>query len=174
MRFPKNKCFTRLLSLLLSLLLILGGLSLTACSEILTDALDLAVDLMEEEIVLPTEGSPIDEDGWYTDKEHVALYLWTYHRLPDNFMTKAQARNLGWESGSLEKYAPGCAIGGDRFGNYEGQLPEKKGRTWYECDTGYKGKKRGATRLLFSSDGLYYYTDDHYNTFTQMYPEGSK
>ena len=52
--------------------------------------------------------------------------------------------------------------------------PEKKGRQWYECDTGYKGKKRGPTRLLYSSDGLYYYTDDHYNTFRQMYPEDAR
>ena len=169
MRFPKNKCFTRLSALLLSLLLILGGLSLSACSDVLADALDLAVDLMEEEIVLPTEGSPIDEDGWYTDKEHVALYLWTYHRLPDNFMTKAQARNLGWESGSVEKYAPGCAIGGDRFGNYEGRLP--KGKSYIECDIGTVGQSsRGACRIVYATDfSAIYYTDDHYESFTLLY-----
>ena len=119
MKFLKNKSLTRLSALFLSFLLILGGLSLASCSDTLADALDLAVGLMEAEANLPTEDAPIDEDGWYTDKDDVALYLWTYHRLPDNFMTKSQAKNLGWESGSVEKYAPGCAIGGDRFGNYE-------------------------------------------------------
>ena len=169
MRFPKNKPFTRLSALLLAALLLLGGLSLTACSEVITDALDLAVDLMEEEIVLPTEGSPIDEDGWYTDKEHVALYLWTYHCLPENFLTKSQARSLGWESGSVEKYAPGCAIGGDRFGNYEGRLP--KGKSYIECDIGTVGKSsRGACRIVYATDfSAIYYTDDHYESFTLLY-----
>ena len=115
-------------------------------------------------------------DGPITDPQEIVNYLDQYGQLPDNFITKKQAKALGWDSSYnyVGDVAPGKSIGGDRFGNYEGQLPEKKGRTWYECDTGYKGKKRGATRLLFSSDGLYYYTDDHYNTFTQMYPEGSK
>ena len=100
-------------------------------------------------------------------------YLDAYGRLPDNFITKREAKELGWDSyyNYVGDVAPGKSIGGDKFGNYEGQLPKAKGRTWYECDTGYRGKKRGATRLLFSSDGLYFYTDDHYNTFTQMYPE---
>ena len=71
----------------------------------------------------------------------------------------------------MGEVAPGKSIGGDRFGNYEGQLPDRKGRKWFECDANYKGKKRGAQRVLFSNDGLYYYTDDHYQTFTEMFPE---
>ena len=123
--------------------------------------------------------APKGETQWsypITDPQQIVNYLDQYGHLPDNFITKKQAQALGWDSRSnyVGDVAPGKSIGGDRFGNYEGQLPEKKGRTWYECDTGYKGKKRGATRLLYSSDGLYYYTDDHYNTFTQMFPEGSK
>ena len=157
MRFLKNKPITRLSALLLSLLLILGGLSLSACADTLSDALDIAAGLLEEEAYYPTEDAPIDEDGWYTDKEDVALYLWTYHRLPDNFMTKSQAKNLGWESGSLEKYAPGCAIGGDRFGNYEGRLPKGK-------------SSRGACRIVYATDfSAIYYTDDHYESFTLLY-----
>ena len=109
----------------------------------------------------------------YSDKDHVAYYLHTYGELPPNYITKKQAEALGWTGGSLEPYAPGKSLGGTYFGNYEGKLPKAKGRTWYECDTGYKGKKRGATRLLYSSDGLYYYTSDHYQTFTQMFPEDS-
>ena len=169
MKFLKNKSLTRLSALFLSFLLILGGLSLASCSDTLADALDLAVGLMEAEANLPTEDAPIDEDGWYTDKDDVALYLWTYHRLPDNFMTKSQAKNLGWESGSVEKYAPGCAIGGDRFGNYEGRLP--KGKSYIECDIGTVGKSsRGACRIVYAMDfSAIYYTDDHYESFTLLY-----
>ena len=169
MKFLKNKSLTRLSALFLSFLLILGGLSMASCSDTLADALDLAVDMMEEEANLPTEDAPIDEDGWYTDKDDVALYLWTYHRLPDNFMTKSQAKNLGWESGSVEKYAPGCAIGGDRFGNYEGLLP--KGKSYIECDIGTVGKSsRGACRIVYATDfSAIYYTDDHYESFTLLY-----
>ena len=96
--------------------------------------------------------------------------------LPENFITKNEAKDLGWDSryNYVGEVAPGKSIGGDRFGNYEGLLPKKKGRKWYECDANYGGRKRGPERVVFSSDGLYYYTDDHYNTFTQMYPEGSK
>lgn len=169
MKFLKNKSLTRLSALFLSFLLILGGLSLASCSDTLADALDLAVGLMEAEANLPTEDAPIDEDGWYTDKDDVALYLWTYHHLPDNFMTKSQAKNLGWESGSVEKYAPGCAIGGDRFGNYEGLLP--KGKSYIECDIGTVGKSsRGACRIVYATDfSAIYYTDDHYESFTLLY-----
>lgn len=67
----------------------------------------------------PTESS-IAEDGSYTTKEDVALYIHTYGKLPQNFITKKQARELGWGGGSLEPYAPGMCIGGDRFGNYRG------------------------------------------------------
>ena len=109
-----------------------------------------------------------------TDPQEIVNYLAAYGHLPDNFITKNEAKALGWDSSwnYVGDVAPGKSIGGDRFGNYEGQLPSARGRTWYECDTNYKGRKRGVTRLLYSSDGLYFYTDDHYNTFTQMYPEG--
>lgn len=108
-----------------------------------------------------------------TEPQRIVNYLNKFGRLPDNFITKKEARALGWDSAYnyVGDMAPGKSIGGDRFGNYEGQLPKAKGRVWYECDTGYAGKRRGACRLLFSSDGLYYYTSDHYNTFTQMFPE---
>ena len=114
----------------------------------------------------------IDPDGVYTSKEDVALYLYLYGELPDNFMTKSEARKLGWEGGSLEPFAPGMCIGGDRFGNYEGLLPEANGRTYKECDidTLYSDS-RGAKRIVFSNDGLIYYTEDHYESFELIYPE---
>ncbi len=114
----------------------------------------------------------LDERGSYTSREDVALYLHTYGRLPDNFITKTQARDLGWPGGDLRPYAPGKAIGGDRFGNFEGLLPNKKGRTYYECDIDTMGKSsRGAKRLVYSNDGLIYYTDDHYESFIRLYGE---
>lgn len=119
----------------------------------------------------PSEAK-IDEDGTYTSKDDVALYIHTYGHLPKNFVTKSEARAKGWEGGSLEDYFPGCSIGGDKFGNREGVLPKKNGRTYTECDIDTKGKKsRGAKRIVFSNDGLIYYTDDHYETFTLLYGE---
>lgn len=114
----------------------------------------------------------VDEDGWYYSKEEVALYIYTYGRLPDNFVSKNEAEKAGWSGGSLEKYLPGRAIGGSRFGNYEGLLPKAKGRTWTECDINTNGKSsRGAERIVFSNDGLIYYTSDHYESFELLYGE---
>jgi len=118
----------------------------------------------------PGQSAEIDEDGWYYDKTNVALYIHTYGHLPGNYITKKEAEDLGWSGGSIEKYAKGKAIGGDYFGNYEGQLPKKNGRKYYECDIDTKGaKSRGAKRIIFSNDGLIYFTDDHYETFTKLY-----
>lgn len=112
----------------------------------------------------------IAEDGSYTSKEDVALYLETYDKLPGNFITKKEAQALGWEGGSLEPYAPGKCIGGDKFGNYEGLLPKEDGRTYKECDIDTLGaKSRGAKRIVYSNDGLIYYTEDHYATFELLY-----
>ena len=70
-----------------------------------------------------------DPNGTYTSKNDVALYIYLYHRLPNNFVTKRQAENLyGWDGGSLSTY--GMCIGGDRFYNNEGLLPG--GYTYYE------------------------------------------
>ena len=114
----------------------------------------------------------IDEFGWYYSKEDVSLYIYTYGHLPENFITKDEARDMGWEGGSVETYAPGYAIGGDTFGNREGLLPKEKGRIYYECDIDTNGASgRGAKRIVFSNDGLIYYTDDHYESFTLLYGE---
>lgn len=121
----------------------------------------------------PESTLKVTEDGWYNTKDEVALYLHQYNRLPDNYVTKNQAQKKGWSGGSVEKYTgEGTAIGGNRFGNYEGLLPEKKGRTYTECDINTVGKsKRGAERIIFSNDGLVYYTADHYQSFELLYGE---
>ena len=114
----------------------------------------------------------IDENGTYTTKEDVALYIHTYGKLPSNFITKKEAEALGWTGGSLDRYAPGKCIGGTYFGNYEGLLPTKPGRTYTECDIDTLGaRSRGAKRIVFSNDGLIYYTEDHYETFELLYGE---
>lgn len=118
------------------------------------------------------DGAALDESGSYTSKEDVALYIYTYGKLPENFITKKEAKKLGWDGGSLEPYALGMAIGGDRFGNYEGLLPEEDGVTYTECDIDTVGaKSRGAKRIVFSNTGNIYYTEDHYETFEQLYGE---
>ena len=127
--------------------------------------------LVEEPENAPETEAAIDPLGSYTSKEEVALYIHLYGELPMNFMTKKHAKALGWEGGSLEPVAPGMSIGGDKFGNREGLLPDAKGRTWYECDVNYSGGFRGGERIVFSNDGLIYYTDDHYESFELLYGE---
>ena len=131
---------------------------------VVTSAVDEQTVSGESEAALP------DRDGSYTAKEDVALYIHTYGCLPANFMTKDEARKLGWEGGGLEAYAPGMCIGGDYFGNYEGMLPED--RDYTECDIDTLGRdSRGAKRIVFSDDGLIYYTEDHYESFELLYGE---
>jgi len=106
----------------------------------------------------------------YSDKDHVAAYLHEFEELPPNYITKQEAQKLGWENrlGNLWDVAPGKSIGGDRFGNYEGQLPTAKGRKYFECDIDFDGSYRNAKRIIFSSDGLIFYTEDHYTTFEEI------
>lgn len=126
----------------------------------------------ETPVIEAEETAAISEDGVYDSKEDVALYIHTYGHLPSNYMTKKEAQELGWEGGSLEEYAPGMCIGGNYFGNYEGLLPEAEGREYTECDIDTLGaSKRGARRIVFSNDGLIYYTEDHYESFELLYGE---
>ncbi|GAB6108124.1 ribonuclease domain-containing protein [Fusibacter bizertensis] len=113
----------------------------------------------------------IDESSYYYKVNDVALYLHTFGHLPPNYITKDEAKEMGWvsEKGNLWDVADGRVIGGDYFGNYEGNLPEASGRKYYECDVNYGGGYRDANRIVFSNDGLIYYTDDHYKTFKKLY-----
>ena len=133
-----------------------------------TDTLDDPTEDITEEVT----DAALAPDGAYTTKEDVALYLYTYGELPSNFMTKKEAKALGWPGGGLDDYAYGMCIGGDRFGNYEELLPDADGRTWTECDIDtLHANSRGAKRIVFSNDGLIYYTDDHYESFELLYGE---
>lgn len=185
----------KLLCILLSIFMILGtSLIFTGCDEeFISDIADGIADDGNIDTQYPyassssdvtadsqytasyngdTDTTGIDKDGSYSSKEDVSLYIYTYGELPDNFITKKEAQALGWSGGSLEKYAPGKSIGGDRFGNYEKALPVKSGRTYTECDIDTVGaSSRGAKRIVFSNDGLIYYTGDHYSTFELLYGE---
>lgn len=123
-----------------------------------------------ETLVVYVADYPVEEDGWYSTMEEVAVYLTLYEKLPGNFISKYDAEELGWDNrkGNLDKVAPGCSIGGNRFGNYEGLLPEAKGRKYTECDINYDGGYRNGERIVFSNDGLIFYTSDHYQTFTPV------
>ena len=184
----------KILALLLALVLFACGaapLKETNPSESWAETTAPAQELpeaTEPEETLPIETEPIetepvetepeeteahlDPDGWYYSAEDVALYLVTYGELPSNFITKNEARDLGWEGGSVQRYLEGAAIGGDKFGNREGILPKADGRQYYECDIDTDGaSSRGAKRIVFSNDGLIYYTEDHYESFILLYGE---
>ncbi len=182
----------KIVALLLALVLTFGLFACTAIPletepletlPVLTDPVEtqpaetepLETESVETE---PVETEPpetealLDPDGWYYSAEDVALYLITYGELPCNFITKSEARELGWEGGSVQKYKEGAAIGGDKFGNREGLLPKASGRQYYECDIDTDGaNSRGAKRIVFSNDGLIYYTEDHYESFILLYGE---
>ena len=112
----------------------------------------------------------VEPDQAYTDKDHVAAYIHIYRKLPPNYITKAEARSLGWkDKGTLDQVAPGKSIGGDRFSNYEKILPVVPGRRWKECDIDYVRGNRNAKRICFSNDGLIYYTSSHYQDFEKIY-----
>ena len=119
----------------------------------------------------PDITAEVEKDGQYTDKEHVATYIHEYGHLPSNFITKKEAERAGWDSkaGNLQEIAPGMSIGGSHFGNYDGDLPDKEGRSYKECDIDYDGGHRGAKRIIYSNDGLIFYTSDHYKNFEQLY-----
>lgn len=117
----------------------------------------------------PKEGVVYGEA--YNTKDEVAAYLHQFGELPPNYITKNKAKDKGWDSskGNLWDVAYGMSIGGDKFGNYEKLLPTAKGRQYYECDIDYEGGYRGAYRIIYSNDGLIYYTEDHYETFELLY-----
>lgn len=149
------KLTKKILALLLTLVLSLG--MFTACAP--TDSASSG------------DGQPaIAEDGSYTSKDEVALYIHTYGHLPKNYITKDEAYDLGWKSeGTLDEVAPGMSIGGDYYGNYEGVLPDEPGREYHECDIDYESGNRNGKRIVYSNDGNIYYTEDHYNSFEHLY-----
>lgn len=110
---------------------------------------------------LPKEGE------YYYDVKNVVLYLTLYGELPYNYITKKEAKNKGWTGGSVEDYLKDAAIGGDYYGNFEGVLP--KNQKYHECDIDTHGyKNRGSRRLIYSDNGKFYYSKDHYSSFVEI------
>lgn len=137
-----------------------------------TDSLVNISEMESIEVAIDaTELFAVKEDGNYISKDDVALYIHEYGKLPSNYITKQQAEEQGWNSkeGNLDMMLPGMSIGGGHFGNYEGKLPEAQGRKYFECDIDYTGGYRNAKRIVYSNDGLIFYTEDHYNNFEQLY-----
>ena len=163
---------TAVAALLLAVLLILAGCS-TAGNAIATGQAAENTDPAQATAVSPEEPA-----GPIIEPQAIADYIFEHGELPDNFIMKKEAQALGWDS-KADKYsgrkyvsdvAPGKSIGGDWFGNYEEQLPKAKGRTFHECDCNYTGGNRGVERIVYSNDGHVWYTNDHYETFTELFP----
>ncbi len=166
--------FTRLTGALLALLLVFSVLSGCggAAPDVPSSTAAPAADAVSPGESDKSSPAALDEGGEYTSAEDVALYLHLYAHLPQNFITKKDARALGWNGGGLDDYADGKCIGGDRFGNYEGLLPDAPGREYHECDIDtLHAASRGAKRIVYSNDGLIYYTEDHYESFILLYGE---
>ena len=134
-----------------------------------------AEEVLEDNLVAMTDDCEVEYGLSYSAPDEVALYIHVFQQLPVNYLTKSEAQDLGWISskGNLWDVTDHRSIGGDRFGNREGLLPKAKGRQWYECDVNYDPDddhgRRGGERVLFSNDGLVYYTDDHYASYTMLY-----
>lgn len=175
MKLKKNlRTILGIIILILAVVAALNGKNIFAGNNIETtqsDNFGEIADITQTTTEPATTGPRIAEDGEYTTKEDVAEYLYLYKHLPSNFITKDDAKKLGWVSyeGNLWEVAPGKSIGGDYFGNMEGLLPKKSGREYYECDIDFEGGSRNAKRIVYSNDGLIFYTDDHYESFEQLY-----
>ena len=97
-------------------------------------------------------------------------YLRNYGKLPNCYITKENAQELGYKSylGNLSKVAPGRMLFKGIYQNRNRHLPTTPTRTWYEADINYKSGFRGTARILFSNDGLIFVTYDHYCTFIEI------
>ena len=181
-KIKANKVFLSLLSLTLLISFLLG---LATCNKEIINTREQLEVYSEEVQDAPQELSQDffeNEEGRQTDKtvkygesynsvDELASYLHKFGELPPNYLTKDEAKDLGWiaPEGNLNEVAPGMSIGGDKFGNREGLLPIKKGRQYYECDVDYESGWRNAKRIVYSNDGLIFFTDDHYASFKQLY-----
>lgn len=137
------------------------------------DVSDDTAEQLEEQKNFYEISSPEKEESlWDTSLKTVSDYIHTYQKLPPVYITKKEAYELGWLGGNLSEISCAKSIGGDYFGNYQGILPQKDGRSYWECDIDTLGKdSRGTKRIVFSNDGLMYYTEDHYESFTLLYSE---
>lgn len=106
-----------------------------------------------------------------TQAEKVISYVKSHGDLPNYYISKAQAKKIGWDpqEENLCDILPGKAIGGDQFSNREGKLPQKEGRQYFEADLNYGCGSRSADRMIYSNDGLVYITTDQYRSFEKKH-----
>lgn len=156
---------------LLAAMLMIFTIVLVGCGNVSYDSSSIASQPPSTEAAKAQQESQAP----LTSFRDVSDYIREHHTLPDNFITKKEAEQLGWVAaeGNLHQVAPGKSISGDRFGNREGLLPKSKDRVWHEADINYKKGTRGADRILYSNDGLIYMTTDHYKSFKNITKEGS-
>ena len=145
--------------------------SSTSVTAVSPDDESYAENHLVKEAYTPPANLEVKKNGEYTDKDHVALYIHTYGTVPSNYVTKNKARKAGWDNtkGNLWDVLPGKSIGGGGFYNDDHMMPDDDYREWFECDIDYNGGYRNSKRIIYSNDGLIYYTDDHYNTFQRLY-----
>ncbi len=124
----------------------------------------------KDEIKLDDNFEILDEQtiDQLTNEKTVIDYVKKNHQLPSYYITKNEAKKLGWDpsKGNLCEVLPGKAIGGDRFGNREGQLPKNK--KYYEADVNYHCGNRNADRIIFTQNGEVYLTKNHYKSFSKQ------
>lgn len=108
----------------------------------------------------------------YNNYLDVIAYIYYFQKLPQNYLTKSQAKKLGWKgSGNVwvNESLKGKNIGGDTFNNYEQILPIVNDNTYIELDVNCSNGSRGKYRIVYNRYTFdIYYTDDHYNSFTYM------
>ena len=163
-----------LVSLLLTAALLFSSCSATAL-ETAKKRRNTPVPTAVPEATAAPADEPTAEPGPREAAQQLADYLFEHGELPENFVTKREAQDLGWKTRyrNVGDIRPGLAIGGDYFGNYEGKLPQVRGRKYYEADCFYQGKERNAYRIIWSTDGHVWYTGDHYETFEELFPSGN-
>lgn len=163
------KKFKIINKIILVMLLIVG---LTGCVDVNFNEDQVISVESSEEITNPNEkeklGENIEKDKPYYKMEDVAAYIHFYNKLPKNYLTKKQAKSLGWipKEGNLWDVTDKGVIGGDHFGNFEQSLPKA---SYNEADVNYNGGARGPERLVYDKDGNIFYTKDHYETFERIY-----
>ena len=167
----KTICLVILVVLIVSLVFIMGstyGLiyysndHYTSFTQIIVE--DGKIDQQAETV-------SVTKKGKYTAGDEVAAYIHQFGRLPSNYISRDEAKALGWtnKKDNLGEVAPGRIIGGDNFQNKEKLLPAAEGRVWHECDVDRNDGRRSDKRIVYSNDGLIYYTPDNHKTFIRLY-----
>lgn len=89
--------------------------------------------------------------------------------LPEYYISSYAANMFGWAPSKWpSNFVPDKTITMGEYKNFNGHLPMRYGRIWYEADINYKTGRRNSERILWSNDGLIFVTYDHYKTFYEI------